>query len=104
MPSPDHIGKYRIIASGVIRQRLAELRDRAKSTKHGSSYAASVTEIFQALAENPQEFGDRLYDLHNFKLKIHRRIKGCVLVEFGIDESRQLVYLRKIDPFPDDAY
>ncbi len=104
MPSPDHFGKYRIIASGVIRQRLADLRERAKSTNYGNAYAASVTAIFQALADNPGEFGDRLYDLHKFKLKIHRRIKGCVLVEFGIDEPRRLVYLRNIDPFPDDAY
>jgi hypothetical protein len=91
---------YKIDASGVVIDRIRLLWLRAVRNGLLDRLSAALRELDNRLRTDPSAFGDPLYLYPNLHLLLYQRAIGPLYVLYAVDESRRIVYLRQILPFP----
>lgn len=99
MPDPTR-GKYRVVYFGVVRERLTVLAGKAKSLGLLAEYGAVLKRIDERLAANPIGWGEESRRLEATGIRLFRAAAVFLMVYYGVDQSRKIVYVKEIKPFP----
>lgn len=92
--------RFRISYSQFQAQQIRILRNRAASAGRLEEFVDALETIRRHLETDPIAFGDRTHTLTGLDVPIYHRIHSILLVRYGVDVSRRLVYLQDIDLFP----
>jgi hypothetical protein len=84
---------YRIVYSGRCRDETRQLLMRAKAKGLFTEVAKAVRDIDTRLRWIPLDFGEPLQDFPNVGIKEHIGALGPLVVKYGVDEARRLVYV-----------
>ena len=87
--------RYRLVVSGAVRGDLLRLADLA-AAMGVTTFRNDLLEIAARLTADPNGWGDPLYTLHQLGVVVCHRLLRDLHVNYGIDETRRLVYLRWI--------
>ena len=91
---------FRISNSQLQAQQIRKLKERAKSAGSHQEFVEALKVIRRQLEVDPVAFGDRTHTLTGLKVPIYHRIFSILMIRYGVDVSRRLVYLQHIDLFP----
>jgi len=88
--------EYHLSIVGRHLALLREWRTRMASAEDASRFGGALAFILRRLQRDPNEWGDPIRVLHHAGLTVRRGLHDGILVEYGIDEARLLVYVRDI--------
>lgn len=91
---------YRLAMAQAVLDQVRVLTFRA--TRKGSldSLLAALRDMNQRLGVDPTVWGDPLFLYPGFGWPLYQRAVGPLYVAFGVDETRKIVYVKSIHPFP----
>lgn len=98
--STDPSGRYTVHYSGVISDTFVRLAERAADLGRGEEFNADVEQMLSHLADNPFGWGDPLRRYRHLDWLLCRGMGEYLVVEYAIDESRKVVYLKGVRPTP----
>ena len=101
--SPNGVA-FRVVYSESVRNRIKALGKRARQVGVGPEFLAAVKAVDAALRRSPETFGDPSYHLAAARLTIYVRIYEPLLVTYSVHRDKPIVFLRSIEPFPDNAF
>lgn len=84
---------YRVVYSELCRQRTQKLLKRAAALHRFAEIAQAVRDIDTRLRWIPLDFGEPLQDLVHLGIKEHIGVGGPLVVKYGVDEARRIVYV-----------
>jgi len=99
MTSPNGSHQYRLILSNRQVQRIYELHDQALQRGLGDAFIAALKRIDKHLRANPVAFGDPRYRLPALKMTVYCRAIHPVIVDYGVNEEKRMVFMRSIRLF-----
>ena len=83
--------------SAAMAARIRELDGQAKAAGIEKDYRATMRRVYRRLAADPTEFGEPTFTFTHLSLRNYVVVLAPVVVEYCVDESRRIVYLRKIN-------
>lgn len=100
---PEH-PRYKAVYSADLRDRIKALAVRA--LEHGvvADFLWALKTIDTKLKNEPMTFGDPYYRLPAAKLLVLGRIIKPLQVIFAVHQVLPVVFVRSLQPFPDDAF
>lgn len=93
MTQPSGKPPFRVIYSGACRDETRRLLERAKAVGLFAELAQAVQAIDTRRHWIPLDFGDPLHDYPDLGIKEHIGVLAPVVVKYGVDEVRCLVYV-----------
>ena len=84
---------YRVVYSERCREQTKELLERAAAKERFAEVAQAVRDIHTRLQWIPLDFGEPLQDLVHLGIKEHIGVRAPLVVKYGVDETRRLVYV-----------
>ena len=96
MPPPFHI-----VYSKAIVAKIKELHVLAKEMDMEEIFLAALRVFDARLTQDPMEFGDPAFTLSLMDLKIYYRIVKPLVVYWGVNEKKSLVFMKTIELWPD---
>ena len=96
---------YRVIYSGVWRQRVERLLIAAQSASLVHPIKTALVQLHEIMEHDPVGSGEPLYRLKHAGLMVYIVVRRYVSVNFAVDEDRNLVYVMKFSfsgnhPYP----
>jgi hypothetical protein len=98
--NPSPTPEYNVPISGVIRELLIRLHDRAASDGQRNEFLSALRVITAKLKTDPLDFGESLYDLHSLHLTVKIGLTLPLAVEFAAYVDRRLVFIRDFRYIP----
>ncbi len=89
--------EYHIAFSGLLKQRLIELCEQARTQGRLSKVKAVIKAVMQELQENPLSIGESLYHLKHSGWPVYHIARSPWSVHFAVDEKGRVVYLTRIE-------
>jgi hypothetical protein len=93
-------GGYRVVYPGVVREQLKSWVGKVKELGILSDYQAALKTINQNLANDPLGWGERSFTFPDATLIVCKAASQFLIVYYGVDEAKKIVYVAKIKPFP----
>ncbi len=87
---------YEIIVSQPIKQRIKEFHQQAILNGKGHEFLNSLRIIHRRLQQDPTNFGEPVYRLPALRLLIYHVIVSRVVVDYGVNEEKPLVFLKGV--------
>ncbi len=84
---------YRVIVSEMTKANVKALHLQAFHKGRGAEFVAAFRQIIDELRTRPLEFGEPLYRLPALKLVVRQGVVGFLIVDYGVHESEQLVFI-----------
>jgi hypothetical protein len=84
---------YRVVYSERCREQTRELLQRAAAQERFAEVARAVRDIDTRLHWIPLDFGEPLQDLARLGIKEHIGVLAPLVVKYGVDEARRIVYV-----------
>lgn len=91
---------YRVVRSEKVRDQLRQWAETAKQLGFIDPYIDALRIIEEKLRREPLAWGDPLYRLPNLELLLCRGIYSIFLVEYGVQESKRLVFIKDYKLLP----
>jgi hypothetical protein len=92
--------RFKVCWSGTNREAVKQIGKKAKTLGLAAEAASALKTIVEKLANEPLTWGDPNYQLHSAGLVVHHAICLPFHVYYGVDEAKQLVYIKKIEALP----
>jgi hypothetical protein len=89
----EGIPPYRIVWSGLSREAIKELLERATDKGRMTEIAQVLRAIIRRLEWIPLDYGDPLRDLVHLGLQERSAVLPPLVVKFFVDETRRIVYV-----------
>jgi hypothetical protein len=93
-------GAYRVDISGRVLGEMRVLSLRAIRKGLSLQLASAFAAMNARLAVDPDVWGDPQSQLPALGLLLYRRVEGPIIVYYAVDQTRQIVYVRNVLPFP----
>jgi len=84
---------YRVVYSGLCRDETRQLLARAAAKGRVAEVAQTIRDINTRLEWIPLDFGEPLQDFVHLGIKEHIGVLGALVVKYGVDEGRRIVYV-----------
>jgi hypothetical protein len=84
---------YRVVYSERCREQTRELLERAAAKDRFAEVAQAIRDINTRLPWIPLDFGEPLQDLVHLGIKEHIGVLAPLVVKYGVDEVRHIVYV-----------
>jgi len=84
---------YRVVYSDSCREQLRALLARVATKGRFAELAQAVRDIDTQLQWIPLDFGEPLQDLVHAGLREHIGVFAPLVVKYGVDEARRIVYV-----------
>jgi hypothetical protein len=91
--SSGGVPPYRVVYSGLCRDETRRLLARARAKGRFAEVAQAVRAIDTRLQWIPLDFGEPLRDMVDLGIKEHIGVLAPLVVKYGVDESRSIVYV-----------
>ena len=102
-PAASNGGRFKVLASRDIAQRLKRIQKQAKQQGRGDEVLAAIRHILRRLTEDPAEFGEPLYGLPALRLEVRHGAVGPLLIHFAVHDVRPLVFIKLVQLLPETA-
>jgi hypothetical protein len=87
---------YRVHASAKIMQLFLRLQRQAIREGRGDEVITAVRRIYEQLRDDPTTFGEPTYRLPALGLAVRTGSIRPLVVDFGVDEVRRLVFIKVV--------
>jgi hypothetical protein len=91
---------YQIVLSIRVQDNLKDLHRRAKEKGHGARVLSAVKRIVAFLRTQPLEFGEPRFTLPHMKLEVRVGTVPPLVVIYGVQKERRVVFIRDFLPLP----
>src|SRR5438552_3876427 len=85
---------FQVILAGPARAELRDLHQRARSKGRGKELILAVKRITARLRSDPDHFGEARFRLQYLNLEVRVGTVPPVLVVYGINKERRIVFVR----------
>ena len=85
---------YRVVLSEQVQAKLKELHRRAKDKGYGTQVSSAVKSIVAALRAEPLQFGEPRFTLHHLSLEVRVGTIAPLVVIYGVQRERGIVFVR----------
>jgi hypothetical protein len=101
MPAKGSNGMpWKIIGSELVLRSIRALQRWAAREGWGGEMLRVLREIRDRLLSDPKEFGEPLYHLDALSLEIRTASVRPLIIEFGVHETRPLVFIQEVKLLP----
>jgi hypothetical protein len=91
--SASGVPPYRVVYSGLCRDETRRLLGQAKAKGKFDEIAQAIREVDERLHWIPLDFGEPVQDLVHLGVKVHVGVISPLVVRYGVDEVRRVVYV-----------
>ena len=90
------MAEYRIVFSGLLKQRLIELCEHGRAQGKLNEVKAIIKSIMEDLHTNPTSIGELLYHLKHSGWPVYHVARDPWSIHFAVDANGRVVYLTRI--------
>ncbi len=88
--------KYRVVFSGLLKQEVVKLGEKAKAEGRLMEAKAVFTALMNCLQTEPKSFGELLYHSRQVGWPVFHFVRSPWSIHFIVNNDRRLVFLNRI--------
>jgi hypothetical protein len=93
-PSPDE--HFRFVASAQLVDQLRAMEAVYASVGRGQEFRTALPEAHGHMTSAPLPWGEPEFDLHHLGITVGVGIRRPLVVRYGVDPARRIVYLQHV--------